>query len=184
MKLYFLIFTIFISTSTFAIEENFPDLVKAATTEFLKQANNPKSILGKKIDQINVETSDGRNQDGTIPVPVTMEGITAEAIAGEEMYRPWHYADKSEDGKTCSASGDSATILILLKSYAGVHSANEYQSYFFTTDVSESFTAKRKDGGVIEYCEDIAADEANEYDVSPTTYSVSDFKESEIKTKE
>lgn len=178
-----LLFSALFSFSAVAAPD-MPLLKKAVIDEFLKQANNPKTKLAKRIDQINVDTTDGRNSDGSITIPVKEEELQVSFLSAEELYNPWHYASKSDDEKTCLAGGDSATFLILLSGYTGVHGASEYETYAFTASVNTSQTAVRKDGGVIEYCEDVMADPNDEFKVSDIEYSVTEFKELEIKLPE
>jgi len=144
-----------------------PNLKKTAMEAFLKEANNPQSVVAQTISAVNEQNTDGRNPEGSIKLPVTKEDIQVARLSTENMINPWHYASKSDDGKTCTAGGDSAEFLILLASEYGVHGAHESETVPFKVRVSESLSATRKDGAAIEYCEDVAYDEQGEYVVAP-----------------
>ncbi len=159
---------------------NIPKLKAIVIQKFIKEANNPKSELAKRINQINTENTDGRNPDGSITFPVKQEHLQVVLLSTEDMTNPWHYGHKSEDGKTCTADGDSASFLLLLSSYMKVHMAQEFAAFPFTLSVSEKLSAKRLDGNKIEYCQDVY-DNEKEYALAPVEYALTEIKEIEIK---
>jgi|GEM_PF-766929 len=161
-----------------------PELKKTAIEAFLKEANNPQSVVGKVISTVNEQNTDGRNQDGSITLPVTKNELQVSRLSSEFMHNPWHYAYLSEDKKTCFAGGDTATFLILLESNIGVHMASEMETVPFTVTVHEALSATRKDGAEIEYCEDVAYDEKDEYVVAPARIQVESVKAIDIQEKE
>ena len=173
------------SFATFAksnVEIN-PAFKKAAIEEFLKEANDKNSVLGKRLATINDETTDGRNADGTITLPVTRADIQVALLGSEQITNPWHYANKSEDGLSCAAGGDSANFIILLSTNTGVHMAHEFGTIPFSVSVSEELSAKAKDGSKIESCEDVAYDDTNSYILAPTQISVDSIKEMNVSEK-
>ena len=99
-------------------------LKAALVKQFLKDANNPKSTIGKQIKQINADTEDGRNQNGTIQLPIKKEHLQIVMIEAEDNHVPWHYANK--DNGYCHATGDSARFMIYLSQDQGVHYANAF----------------------------------------------------------
>jgi hypothetical protein len=115
-------------------------LARAALQGFLKQANDPKSKIGKHLIQLNEESKDGRNQEGTIDFPITRENIQMVVTSEETMYVPWHYANIKNN--TCYAGGDSATYAIYLTQSAGVHYAAEFSTLEFSISAKQSYTMK------------------------------------------
>ncbi|MGZ3789663.1 MAG: hypothetical protein ACXVLQ_14130 [Bacteriovorax sp.] len=154
---------------------------KAAIEKFLKEANDPKTKLGARIAQINEETTDGRNQDGTINLPIKKSDLQVVLLSSEEITNPWHYGNKNEKGDVCSANTGPADFLILLSSHTGVHMASEFETYLFKVGVDEILSAKRKDGKEIEYCEDIAYDENHVYVELPSKLEISEISEADLK---
>lgn len=169
----FIIFSAVLFTSFGALADlSGPGLKETAVTAFLKEANNPQSSVGKTIAGVNEQNTDGRNPEGSITLPVKKTDLQVALLSQEMMMNPWHYSNRSEDGKTCFAGGDSAQFLILLKSEYNVHMAQEMETVPFKVQVSEHLTAKRKDGGIIEYCEDVAYDEKEEFEIAPVQIQV------------
>jgi hypothetical protein len=161
-----------------------PDLKKMAIEAFLKEANSSQTAVAKTISAINEENTDGRNPNGPISLPIQKADLQIVRLWSEDILNPWHYANKSEDGKTCKAGGDTAEFLILLNSNISVHMAQEAETVPFKVQVTEELSAKRKDGGEIDYCEEVAFDEKGEYVVAPIAISVESIKSVEIKEKE
>lgn len=179
------IFSVLVLTNFAALgEHSLPEMKQTAIEAFLKAANNPQSNVGKTIAGVNEQNTDGRNPEGSIPLPVKKADIHVALLSHEFLINPWHYASRSENGKTCTAGGDSASFLILLTSQYGVHMAQETETVPFKVSVSEHLTAVRKDGGVIEYCEDVAYDETGDYVVAPVVFQVDAISNLEISEKE
>lgn len=116
------------------------EMKDAVIERFLKEANDSKSDIGKKIARINKETEDGRNQNGTIALPIKRKDLQVTVISGEEMLAVWHYG--YEEAGYCKASGNSATFMILLTTMQGVHSAGEYGTVAFVGGAKELFKAR------------------------------------------
>lgn len=182
MKTILLALTLCLSFKALAAQ-SIPEMKQTAITAFLKEANNPQSNVGKTIAGVNEQNTDGRNPEGSIALPVKKADFHVALLSHEFLINPWHYANRSDDGKTCFAGGDSAQFLILLTSQYGVHMAQETETVPFKVSVSEHLTAKRKDGGVIEYCEDVAYDEKGEYEVAPVEIQVDGIATLEINEK-
>lgn len=156
-------------------------LKKAALEKFLREANNPKSSLGKAIAKINEETSDGRNHSGTIDLPITKKDLQLVVIGNEEITNPWHYGTKNEEETACSAGLNSAKYLVLLSSFTGVHYALEFAVYSFTVEVTRVIHTERVDGAKIEYCEDAGANDTNgEFKNLPSTLTIGEIEEVSI----
>ena len=155
-------------------------LKASSINAFLKQANDVNSAIGKRIAQINADSSDGRNQSGSIKLPITKDDLQVVQLTYEQMYNPWHYSSKSDSGETCTATGDSAEFLILLSSSTNVHGATDFQSINFDAKVEENLSAKRKDGGQIEFCQDVAEADEGTFVIAPTQVSVSEISEISI----
>ncbi|MDD4975542.1 MAG: hypothetical protein PHY93_14375 [Bacteriovorax sp.] len=150
---------------------------KGAIEKFLQEANNPASKLGARIAQINKETEDGRNQDGTINLPIKRSDLQVVLLDSEEITNPWHYSNKNEKGDICSANTGASNFLILLSSTTGVHMASEFSTYTFKVNVDEIISAKRKDGKEIEYCDDVAYDENQQYIDLPSKMEIGEISE-------
>lgn len=117
-----------------------PEMKNAVIEKFLKEANDSKSDIGKQIAQINKETEDGRNQNGTIALPIKRKDLQVTVISAEEIFAVWHYG--YEDAGYCKASGNSATFMILLKTELGVHAAAEYGTVAFVGGAKELFKTR------------------------------------------
>ncbi|HWU43238.1 MAG TPA: hypothetical protein VN132_07370 [Bdellovibrio sp.] len=128
---------------------------KAVIAKFLKEANNPRSSVGKKIAQINRETEDGRNQNGTISMPIKRSDLQVVMIGAEEIHVPWHYAHK-ENG-FCKTGGDSAQFMIYLTQNTGVHYASEVDTVTFVGGATETMSAPILKDGENVYCDDLGA---------------------------
>ncbi|MFM6929736.1 MAG: hypothetical protein ACKOX6_14805 [Bdellovibrio sp.] len=129
-------------------------LKAAVLAQFLKDANNPRSVIGKQITQINQETGDGRNQEGTIEMPIKKEHVQIVMIAVEENHAPWHYANK--DKGYCRATGDSATYAIYLSQAEDYHYGRSFSTVIFVGEAKEYMRARIlvKDSEEI-YCEEL-----------------------------
>lgn len=148
--------------------------------KFLLEANNPISSIGARVAQINIDTTDGRNPNGTISLPIKKEDLQIALLSSEQILNPWHYAVKNDKGNICSGTDNSAEFLILLSSHIGVHLAVEFLSYSFTVSASQIVSAKSKDGSEIANCEAIAEDSCGVYIKLPTQNLVEEILEVNI----
>lgn len=113
---------------------------KAVIAKFLKEANDKKSEIGKSITKINEETADGRNQDGTIGLPVKASDLQVVKLSGQEILVPWHYASKT-DGY-CESTVDSAQFMILLTKNQMIHYAEDMETLAFVVDAEQFLKVK------------------------------------------
>lgn len=132
---------------------------QAVIKEFLKQANNPKSKVGKIIKATNDETSDGRNQEGAIRLPVTKDDLQAVVTFEETMLQPWHYASVVKN--YCTGNGDSAIYIIYLSQETGVHAALEFETLEFSIAVHENYSVKILRPSEFDSCDSIVGEEEN-----------------------
>lgn len=146
---------------------------KFSIEKFLKDANNPATELGKRILKINEETTDGRNNEGTIKLPITKADLQVVLVDNEMITRPWRFAEKV--GKECKATGDSSTHLILLTANTGVHGAINFSTYSFAVTAHEALSAKTKNGEEPETCYE--ADDERYFIIEPIKYVVDKIKE-------
>jgi hypothetical protein len=135
-------------------------LQQAVIDKFVQEANVPTSKLGLLIAKINQETTDGRNDNGTINLPVTADDLQIVVLSEETMYNPWHYASK-ENGM-CVAGGDSANYLILLSQHTGVHAASEFDTIMFKASAEELFSAEIRKVGEDVNCQELTVGDDNE----------------------
>lgn len=159
-----------------SVDSRFLEQKKAVITKFLKEANNSNSAVGKKIANINRETEDGRNQNGTISLPVKRSDLQVVMIQAEENHVPWHYADK-ENG-TCKATGDSAQFMIYLSQNTGVHYASEIDTVTFVGGATVTMSARILKDGENAYCADLgpAGDPDHNFGKVSLGMSVSEIK--------
>jgi hypothetical protein len=148
------------------------NLREEAVLRFLVAANSPITRLGQLIVQHNLDTTDGRNPDGTIEMPVTEEALSVTIVNGQEMLNPFHYAER--DNGICRASGDSAQILIALRSIQGVHAAAIYDSLLFTTEMQEQLSFASNDTSEeancrVEYFEGTGGEIRQDFENTPFT---------------
>ncbi|MDD4975006.1 MAG: hypothetical protein PHY93_11680 [Bacteriovorax sp.] len=150
----------------------------AVVRKFLREANNPKTKLGARIAQINIDTTDGRNNSGTIALPVKAENLQVALLSSEKITNPWHYGSKNDKGDTCTATNNNTDFMILLSSNTAVHMAMEFSTFTFKVNIFENLSAKRKDGATIEDCSEIFLDENRKYYIiSPVVLTISDVSE-------
>jgi hypothetical protein len=119
---------------------DYNNLKQAAIKKFIRLANDKDSSIGMAIRRINKQTEDGRNQDGTIELPITPAALQVVTTSAEEMLQPWHYAN--EVNGVCMAGGSSATFLILLDTQTGVHAASEFGTVAFLIEAKDNYAAK------------------------------------------
>lgn len=125
---------ILLASNAFAAD--FAEPLKAQViSKFTQEANRAGSPLAKAIAKINEETSDGRNPNGSIALPVTADSLQVIVLEGEQIYRPFHYSS-FERGR-CMASGISATLLIVLSSSSGVHGAQNFSALTYMAAASQ-----------------------------------------------
>lgn len=147
------------------------EMENTAITKFLKEANNSQSSLGKYIAKINIQTQDGRNNEGTISLPVKSSDLQVTTVEGEENNNWLHYA--SNENGYCRGTGDSAVFLITLMQVTGVHNASNYNVISFSVRVEENLSSKITKGS-----KDAACDDYDNLETSKTvtTYNISNFK--------
>ena len=140
----------------FSLQELQP-LKKAAVARFIRHANNSKTALGKRINEINKESEDGRNQEGIIAKPINEDDLQVVIVEGENIFALWHYGVKK--GNRCTANAASARVRIFLTTEMGVHSASEIGTYVFDMNVlaTDSFTTNTGD------CDIESSGEAKDY---------------------
>jgi hypothetical protein len=146
-------------TNAMASLEINKDLKNVAIKEFLSQANDKNSEIGKVITQINIDTADGRNTEGTIILPVVADALQIVLLSGEKLLNPWKYAEKNEAGTICAGYSETASFLIMLSSKSGVHGASEFSAIPFQVNTQANIKAQYKNGRQIESCNDFS-DEA------------------------
>ena len=149
--------------------DDFENLKAEAISQFVKQANTADSEIAKIIKAYNEETTDVRNGDGTIKLPVTRSDLRALIISGDIELEPFHYAHL-ENGR-CVTEGKSATVLIALASRRAEHLAEGFEALTFTTKVQEhlSFASKAN--------QDNDCQEESESAKIKTVLQSSDFKQ-------
>ena len=176
MKLLFSLLALSLSSSAFAIEGPYDALKKVAVAKFLADSNNANSNLGKIIAKEIEDTKDGRNENGSIAMPVKAGAFQVVMINGEEIYNPARYMSRNEETHKCVGSGNSATFLISLPTHVGVHAAAEDGALLFTVGATYevSFTITNKDPDVS--CQEMAED-AQDF---KGAYIVGDFTRSEV----
>jgi hypothetical protein len=166
-----------VPASVLEVDDDENTMKNMAIAKFLKEANDFKSSLGSQITQINFQTMDGRNQEGIIQLPVKREDLQVVLLESEEITNPWHYANKNETGRICSGEVHSIKFLILLAGHTGVHYATEFSTHSFKVDVEKILMSQRKDGGVIQYCDELGPSESeNEFLDLPDRYNISEFE--------
>ena len=160
--------------STIQIKQN---LKKSSIKEFIKAANDKNSAIGKRIAQLNADSTDGRNASGSIKLPVTKADIQVVQTSYEQVYNPWHYSSKNEAEDTCNSTGDSAEFLILLSNKTNVHGATDLTTTNFKATAVENLSAKRVDGGKIDICQDLAEADDGTFVIAPVQVQVSPITE-------
>ena len=179
--LYPTLLTLLFSSISFARVEFNKNIKQAAVQRFITEANHTKTKIGSRISQINIDTTDGRNQTGTISLPVNTNSLQVVLLSNEKITNPWHYGTKNDRGDICNATDNNSDFIILLSSFTAVHMAKEFSTYLFKVNVFEKLMAKRKDGKKIEVCSEIFLDEAHKiYNVSPPKIIVGDINEVSI----
>lgn len=115
--------------------------IKAAVlAEFLKQANNPDSALGKAIVQTNESMKDGRNENGGISMPIKGADVRVVQLGVETVADPWHYGE-TQGAYRVASSGEN-TYLVLLTTRINVRLALEIDSLTFTVAARELLRVK------------------------------------------
>jgi hypothetical protein len=161
------------------------DLKNIAIKEFLSQANDKNSEIGKAIIKINEETADGRNPDGTILLPIAVDALQLVLISGEKLLNPWKYAKKNEAGTICAGYSETASFLMMLSSKSGVHGASEFLAIPFQINTQTNIKAQYKNGRVIESCNDISDDtHTSDFKISAVEYKAISINQVQITTKE
>jgi hypothetical protein len=115
-------------------------MMVSVLSEFLKQANNPKSNLGKSIEQANEGMKDGRNENGGISMPIKQSDVRVIQMSAEAVTNPWHYGETQ--GAYRVASAGENTFLVLLTTRTNVHMATETDSLTFTVATRELLKVK------------------------------------------
>ena len=123
-------------------------LQKAAVAEFVKLANTLGSEIAEIIARYNAATTDGRNSQGTIALPVTASAVSATLLEAQTIHVPFHYGNV-EDG-VCYAEDLSATVLLTLSAYQEVHYATIANTLAFKVSARNILRFKRQG----EYCEE------------------------------
>jgi|GEM_PF-2214907 len=117
-------------------------LSKDVVKSFLQKANNPNSLIHKKLENLNQENTDGRNEHGIFPKILRESDIKIILINGEDDYGRYCYAITGKPGHLRCENGVSATYLIILPYIIQVHKATEYQSLIFTISAAKSSQSK------------------------------------------
>ena len=126
-----------LSTSVYAQDNSaeLKNMKEASAVKFLKLANDPKSDLGKRIATFNEESTDGRNQQGTIALPIKRSALQLTVLDSEVVQVPFHYADLRKG--ICYATDHSLTLMVSLATGTGGHYAYDYGTLKFVMTSTE-----------------------------------------------
>jgi hypothetical protein len=179
------VFILLLQTNVMASLEINKDLKNIAVKEFLSQANDKNSEIGKAITKINEDTADGRNPNGTIILPVTIDALQIVIISGEKLLNPWKYAEKNEAGTICAGYSETASFLMMLSSKSGVHGASEFTAIPFQVNTQTNIKAQYKNGRIIESCNDFSDEShSSDFKISAVEYKAVSINQVQITTME